>query len=63
MGYRTFVTSKMKFFVTIFDSFHSLKIVTKSSILDAAEAGNPTLITDLFASHSWILINLKPIFP
>lgn len=60
-GSRTFVTSKMELFVTIFNNFQSLKIVTKSSILDAADTFDPTFITDHFASHSWLLINLKPI--
>ena len=33
-GSRTTVTSKMELFVNIFDTFHFLIIVTKSSILD-----------------------------
>ena len=36
-------------------------IATKNSILDVAGVLDPTLITDTFALHSWILINLKPI--
>ena len=48
--------------MTIFDSFHSLTIVTKISILYDAGVLDPTLITDIFSSQSWILIGLKPIF-
>ena len=61
-GSRATVTSKMELFVTIFDSFHSLTIVTKVSVLDVADALDPALNTDIFASQSGILINLKPIF-
>ena len=46
-GFRTTVTSKMELFVTIFDSFHSLTIVTKSLILYVASVLVPTLITDI----------------
>ena len=46
-GFRTTVTSKMELFVTIFDSFHSLTIVTKSLILHVASVLDPTLITDI----------------
>ena len=56
------LTSRMELFVTIFDSFHSLIIVTKISILDVAGILNPNLITDIFASRSWILMDLKSIF-
>ena len=45
--------------MTIFDSFHSLAIVTKISILDFAGVLDPTLITDIFAWRSRILINLS----
>ena len=62
-GLRTLVTSKMDLFVTIFDSFYSLTAVTKRSILDVAGVLDPTLITDIFASQSWFLINLKSVFP
>ena len=62
-GSRTTVTSKLKLFVTIFDSFHSLKIFTKVSILDVANVLHPTFITDIFALQSWILISLRPISP
>ena len=62
-GFRTTVTPKMELFVAIFDNFHSLTIVTKSSILHVSGGLDPTLITDIFASQSWILIILKPIFP
>ena len=53
------VTSKMELFGTIFNSFHFLTTATKNSILDVAGILDPTLITDTFALHSWILINLK----
>ena len=56
------LTSRMELFVTIFDSFHSLIIVTKTSILEVAGILNPNLITDIFASPSWILMDLKSIF-
>ena len=62
-GFRTTVTSKTELFVTVFDSFHYLTIFTKISILDAAGVLDLTLITDIFASRSWILMNLKLIFP
>ena len=55
------VTSKMELFGTIFKSFHFLVITTKNFILDVAVVLDPTVITDTFALHSWILINLKPI--
>ena len=42
-GSRTTVTSKMELFVAIFDSFHSLTIGTKSSVLDFADILDPTL--------------------
>ena len=47
----------MDLFVTIFDSFYSLTAVTKRSILDVAGVLDPTLITDIFASQSWFLVN------
>ena len=64
-GLRTSVTSKMMLFMTIFDSFFSLKIVTKISILDVAGVLDLTLTTttDIFASQSWILISFKQAFP
>ena len=49
--------------LTIFDSFHFLTIATKSSNLDPVGILHPTLITDIFTSQSWVLINLKPISP
>ena len=48
--------------MTICDSIHSLTILRKSSIITFVGALSPTLITDIFASQSWVLINLKPIF-
>ena len=51
----------MKLFVTIFNDFQPLQIVTKSSILDVAGVLDPTTITDIFISQSLILINFKPI--
>ena len=51
----------MDLFGTVFDSFYFLIIVTKNSILDVAGVLDQTLITDIFALNSWILINLKPI--
>ena len=62
-GSRTIGTSKMELFVTIFESFHSLTIAKKISILDVKAVLDPTLITDIFASQSLLLINLKPILP
>ena len=55
--------SKMELFVAIFDRFHFLTIVTKISILDVAGVLDLTLITDIFVSRSWILMDLKSIFP
>ena len=55
------VTSKMELFGVTFNSFHFLIIATKNFILDVAGVLDPTLITDTFALHSWILISLKPI--
>ena len=51
----------MELFGIIFNSFYFLIITTKNSILGVAGVLDPTLITDTFALHSWILINLKPI--
>ena len=51
----------MELFGTVFNSFYFLIIATKNSILDVAGLLDTTLITDIFALHSWILINLKPI--
>ena len=48
------LTSKMELFVIIFDSFYSLTIVTKISILVVKGVVDPTLITDIFASQNWI---------
>ena len=56
------LTSKMELFVTIFDSFHSLIFFIKISILDVAGIFDPTLITDIFVSRSWILMDLKSVF-
>ena len=61
-GPRTTVTCKIELFVTTFYSFRSLKISTKIFILDVAGVLDPTPITEIVASHSWILINLKTIF-
>ena len=47
--------------MTVFNSFYFLTIVTKNSILDVSGALDPMLITDIFALHSSILINLKSI--
>ena len=63
MGSMTTVTSKMELFVTIFNSCHSLEIVTKVSILDVEDVLDWPLLTDIFPSQSWILIHLKPISP
>ena len=60
-GSRITVAFMMELFVSIFDSFHFWIIFTKSSILNVTGVLDPTLITDIFASHSWIFINLKPI--
>ena len=49
----------MELFGTVFNSFYFLIIATKNSSLDVADVLDPTLITDIFALHSWILINLK----
>ena len=49
--------------MTIFDSFHSLTIVVKIPNLDVAGVFGPILIKNTFASQSWILISVKPIFP
>ena len=58
---KAIATSKMELFVNIFESFHSLTIVTRISILDVVDVSDPTIITDILASQSWILIGLKPI--
>ena len=55
------VTSKMELFGTVFNSFYLLIIATKNSILDVTGVLDPILITDIFALHSWILINLESI--
>ena len=39
----------MELFVAIFDSFHSLAMVTMISILDVADVLDPTLIVDILA--------------
>ena len=52
----------MELFEIIFDSFYSLTIVTKISILVVKGVVDPTLITDIFASQNWIHMSLKPIF-
>ena len=49
-------------FGTVFNSFYFLIIATKNSILDVADVLDLILITDIFALHSWILINFKLIF-
>ena len=54
MGSRTTLTSKMDLFKTIFDSFYYLAIVGKSSILDVADADDPTLMAGIFALQKWI---------
>ena len=51
----------MELFGTAFNSFHFLILAPKKFILDIAGLLDPTLITDIFVLHSWILINLKPI--
>ena len=51
----------MELFGTVFKSFYFFIIATKNSILDDVCVLDPTLITDIFALHSWILINLKSI--
>ena len=44
----------MELFGTVFSSFFFLIIATKNSVLDVADVLDPTLITDMFALHSWI---------
>ena len=44
--------------MTAFDSFHSLIVVTKISILLVAGVLSPTLIKDIFTLQSWILIRV-----
>ena len=44
----------MELFGTVFNSFYVLIIATENSILDVAGALDLTLITDIFALHSWI---------
>ena len=51
----------MEPFGTVFNSFYFLIIDTKNSNLDVAGVLDPTFITDIFALHSWILVNLKSI--
>ena len=55
------VTSKMELFGTVFNSFYFLITARKNFILDVLGVLDPTLITDIFALHSCILINLKSI--
>ena len=55
------VTSKMELFGTVLNSFCFLIIAAKNSILDVAGVLDPILITNIFALHGWILINLKSI--
>ena len=43
----------MELFETVFNSFYFLIIATKNSILDVPGVLDPTLITDIFALHSW----------
>ena len=43
-GSRTATTSKMELFVITVNGFHSLTIITKCSILDAAAILDPPLI-------------------
>ena len=59
-GSITTVTSKMEHFRTIFDSFYSVTVPTKGSILNVVNNLDRTLITSIFASQGCILINLKP---
>ena len=51
----------MELFGTVFNSFYFLTIVTKNSILDVSGALDPMLMTDIFALHSSILMNLKSV--
>ena len=51
----------MEFFETVFNSFYFKITATKNSVLDVAGILDPILITDIFALHSWILINLTSI--
>ena len=44
----------MELFGTVFNSFYSLIIAIKNSILAVAGVLDPTLITDIFALHGWI---------
>ena len=48
----------MELFVTTFESFCSLTIARKISILDDAGATDATLMKDIFASQDWILNHL-----
>ena len=48
----------MELFLTTFDSFSSLTIARKISILDDAGVLDPTLIKDTFASQDWSLTHL-----
>ena len=48
--------------MTIFDSFHSFIVATKISIIGVACVLDPTLITNIFALQSWILISVRPTF-
>ena len=48
----------MELFLTTFDSFPSLKIARKISILDDAGVLDPTLIKDTFALQDWSLTHL-----
>ena len=51
----------MELFGTVFNNLYFLTIVTKNSVLDVSGALDLMLITDIFALHSSILINLKSI--
>ena len=53
----------MELFVAILTAFFFLTFVTKISILYVERSFDPTVITHIFASQSWILISLKAIFP
>ena len=48
--------------MTIVNSFQSLTIFIKSSILDVAEVLDTTAITDIFAYQDWISTHCKAMF-
>ena len=49
--------------MTAFDSFYSITIITKISVLDVADILDPALITDIFAFAELDLIQFEANFP